>query len=245
MAALKKLYGYYLYLWIGLPFFFLFPIFYLLLSRKSWYPLAHRLRVFWSWIPVVLGGYWFTRKQDFAFDKNRGYVICFNHSSHLDIPLLALCVPTYFRFMAKAELSKVPLLNIFFRTIDISVERQNPESARKAYDEACQSLHEGISIAIAPEGATQKNPPKLGNFKSGAFRMAIENQVPILPVTMLDNWLILPSKSKWQGPKLSRCIVHEPIETKGMLPEDYQALSNQVHTLFENDLKAAFPQNFV
>ena len=205
------------------------------------YRTAHHLRIWWGKLSLWLCLYFYKVEWETEIDKKRNYVIVFNHTSHLDILLLfAVLKPMYIRFMAKAELAKVPIFGKFFRTIDLSVNREDAMDAARAFQRADEALKNGDSIAIAPEGGTSKNPPHLRDFKSGAFRLAIQHQIPILVLTIYDNWRIMPSTGVKQGWHLSRVKVHEPIETKNLQPEQYKELSY----LLQQDLQQAFPEKF-
>jgi 1-acyl-sn-glycerol-3-phosphate acyltransferase len=245
MQLLKNLYGYFIYVAIMILFWPLMLVIYFCLSYESAYPFAHRVRCWWAKASLVLAFYFYKVEWQTKIDKKRNYIICFNHTSHLDILLLfAVLHPMFIRFMAKAELGKLPIFGKFFRTIDISVDREDADGARKAYVRADQALHLGHSIAMAPEGGTSKNPPHLREFKTGAFRLAIEHKVPILVLTFYDNWRILPSSGKKQGWHFSRVKVHEPIETAHLTSDDYKMLSDKVRTMMQTDLEQAFPDSF-
>lgn len=245
MKLLSRLYIYYFYLIMALLFFVFMPPIYLFCSWPATYPIVQFLRVWWARISMFFTCYWVRVDWESKIDKNRNYVIVFNHTSHLDILLsFSVLYPLMLRFIAKAELAKIPLFGKFFRTIDISVQREDPNDAKKAFGRADEALEKGYSIAMAPEGGTSKNPPHLREFKSGAFRLAIQHQVPILVLSIYDNWRIMPSNGQPTGPHISRLKVHTPIETSGMQMSDYKALSEKVFKLLDKDLKEAFPQNF-
>lgn len=144
--------------------------------------------------------------------------------------------------MGKAELRKVPLFNIFFKRMNISVDRSSIKDSHKAYKRARNDLRKGISLAIFPEGTIPGNSPELGPFKSGAFRLAIEMQVPIVPVTFLDNWSIFPDSAKERmlvRPGRARIVIHEPIPTIGLTESDAIALRQRVKDIIGNELKKA------
>ena len=91
--------------------------------------------------------------------------------------------------MAKAELMNWPLFGIFFKKkTDIAVHRSHKKMASQALIEADATIKEGISVAFFAEGTIPRNTPQLGAFKNGAFKIAIENQVPIVPITFVSNW---------------------------------------------------------
>ena len=85
------------------------------------------------------------------------------------------------------------------------------------------------------------------DFKTGAFRLAIQKQVAIIPVTYLDNWQILGDLGKlfgWARPGITRVVIHDPIETKGMTEEDLLPLLEKVRIIIETEMKKAHPKYF-
>src|SRR5690606_16060875 len=120
---------------------------------------------------------------------NRTYVLCPNHTSILDITILTYLCDTPISFIGKDELLKNPVTRIFFKSIDIPVNRDSKISSFKAYKRASLYLQEGKSVVVFPEGKIDDGfPPTLHPFKSGAFKMATENNIPILPIVIQDAW---------------------------------------------------------
>ena len=138
-------------------------------------------------------------------------------------------------------MEKIPLFGFMYKRMHITVDRQNLKSRYKALNEAAEMLDEGRSLAIFPEGGIlTKEPPKLVPFKDGAFRLAIEKQVPIVPVTLPFNWIILPDDGKLMINKRDgkvKAIFHEPIETKGMVIKDIKLLKERTFGIIEKELK--------
>src|SRR5690606_41274708 len=94
--------------------------------------------------------------------------------------------------MGKIVLLKNPVTRVFFKSIDIAVDRKSKISAFRAFKKADEMLKEGKSIVIFPEGQIDDEyPPRLHEFKSGSFRLAIDNKIQILPVVIKDAWRIL------------------------------------------------------
>jgi len=106
-----------------------------------------------------------------------------------------------------------------------------------------QAIENNISVALFPEGTIPKHDnPKLIPFKDGAFRIAIEKQVPIVPVTLPHNWKILPDDGKWLIHRhLMKLIIHEPIETTGMTLEDVDKLKEKTYQIIHEELKKHNP----
>jgi 1-acyl-sn-glycerol-3-phosphate acyltransferase len=120
--------------------------------------------------------------------------------------------------MGKAEIDKAPLLRMFFKGMNIYVDRKTRTGSYAAFQRATEKLRNGESVFLFPEG-TIESKGNLKPFKNGAFRLAIENQVPIVPITYLNNWRLLQNGGFFKShgrPGLSYVIVHEPVDTKGM-----------------------------
>lgn len=222
-------------------FILLYVPFRITLSNHKWYPLAHKLRKVWAFCILYPAGIFPSVKFEQPLDKNKTYIFCANHFSYLDIILTNYLLPNYFNFMAKDELSKIPVFGIFFRTIDISVNRGNNKEAHNAFIMAAERLKQGASIMIFPEGGIHKNVPPMANFKVGAFRLAIENQVPIVPITLLDNWKKMPGGGLDNGlrPGNIRMVVHREISTIGMNVDQKDVLKNKVFGIIDAEFKKA------
>jgi 1-acyl-sn-glycerol-3-phosphate acyltransferase len=158
------------------------------------------------------------------------YVICSNHTSFIDIPVIYFIFSDYFKFMAKRELIYVPFFNVFFLKMNITVNRKSRKDSHRAYKEASATIQSGNGICIFPEGTISKHCPKMINFKNGAFKLAIEHQVPIVPVTLLNNWNILRDDSFFSpnaSPGKSIAIIHESIPTAGLNEESLEVVKQQ------------------
>lgn len=196
------------------------------------------MRQIWGKLLLWLGFIRVKQEIEKPFDFNKSYIITPNHTSELDIISLTVKLNKMdFSFMAKAELAKIPLFNIWFRTIDIAVERKNARKAAESYLKALKYVDNGRSILIFPEGTVGPNVPQLLNFKDGPFRMAIEKQIDVLPVTIMGNHKILPDLTTFGAwPSYVYQYVHTPVSTKGMTLEDLAALKKQVYDTIQNKL---------
>ncbi len=114
----------------------------------------------------------------------RPAVFIFNHQSQLDVLILAKLLRGGFTGVAKKELAHSPGFGLMFRLADVAfVDRHDTAQARKALEPAVRKLRDGISLAIAPEG-TRSATPALGPFKKGAFHVAMQAGVPIVPIVI-------------------------------------------------------------
>jgi 1-acyl-sn-glycerol-3-phosphate acyltransferase len=234
-------------IWFLTLFIIIFIILYIpfriLLSKKEWYPAAHNLRKLWAYCilypSLIFPSVYFEEKPD----KNKTYIFCSNHFSYLDIIITNLMLPNYFNFMAKDELAKIPVFGIFFRTIDISVNRQNNRESHQAFIMASERLKEGTSVLIFPEGGIHKNVPPMAKFKAGAFRLAIDNQIPIIPITLPDNWKRLPGGGLDNGltPGRIRMVVHREVNTVGLNLERKDELKAKVFSIIDAEFRKFNP----
>ncbi len=181
-----------------------------------------------------------------VLDTKQAYVFCPNHTSYLDIMLIYIASPVYFHTMGKAELLKVPLFRRFFERMNIPVNRKSNKDSHRAFLRASSDIEKGISIALFPEGTIHHNGPVMGRFKNGPFKLAIENQVPIVPITFLNNWLLLPDDyhNRVGHPGVAHVIVHKPIPTKGMTEADINSLKSMVYDAITQPLQEEFPERY-
>lgn len=230
----------------GLTFMLLYPFFYITLQTAKWHPLANKLRVLWAKIlfPLTASSYDFNYES--ALDPNKQYVVCANHTSMLDIPLSAILLNgANFKFMAKHQLADIPVFGIFFRTVDIAVNRDSKIASFKAYKKALEAMDNGYSLIIYPEGTTSDIAPQMLEFKNGPFKIAIDKQVAVIPVTFLDNWhMFLYDGTMLYRPGCARVIVHEPIETVGLTAADADSLRDKVYNLIDHDLKNEYGSKY-
>jgi 1-acyl-sn-glycerol-3-phosphate acyltransferase len=220
----------------------LYPIFWFLLLSPKNYERVFKLKVFTARLILFLD-FIFLVKANNQPDLTTGpYVVCANHSSYLDIILMYRILPhTKFLFIGKSELLKWPIINIFFKKVDIAVDRNKRNSAMRSIEKAKEELGKGWSIIIFPEGGIPDNAPVLNKFKNGAFRMAIESGASILPITILDNWRLFstnPLISGFSRPGKTRVIIHEPISTHHLDKKDLVDLREETFNTINQPLVA-------
>lgn len=236
---LKLTWAIYFLICFVILFLLLYPFFLIFLSRIQWYPMAHKLRAIWGRMLMFLTG--IVPKVEFeqTLDKKGTYIFAPNHFSYLDILSVNVLIPVYFNFMAKHSLNKIPLFNIFFRTIDIPVDRASNKSSHRAFTEAGKRLQQGTSLLLFPEGKIGSTVPQMSHFKLGAFRLAIENGVPIVPVTILDNYERMPDDGITAGgsPGRMRIYVHKPVPVDGLTVPDARRLAEKVFDIINQKLK--------
>ena len=168
--------------------------------------------------------------------KDKQYIFCPNHFSYLDIPTMGLN-PNNAIFVGKNEMERIPLFGFMYRKLHITVDRSKLKSRFETMMKTMQALDEGKSLVIYPEGGIISTaPPSLASFKDGAFRAAIEKQIPIVPVTIPHNWIILPDGDFVVNWGLITVIFHEPIETTGYTLDDIGRVKDIVREVITTEL---------
>jgi len=145
----------------------------------------------------------------------QSYVIVSNHQSQYDIFVLYGWLGIDFKWVMKQELRKVPALGIACEKIGhIFIDRSNTAAALNSINDAKSKIVNGTSVIFFPEG-TRSRDGNLGRFKKGAFKMALDLQIPILPVTISGTRAILPTNSFDLFPGRACMTIHPPIESSG------------------------------
>ncbi|GAB5540101.1 MAG: hypothetical protein Salg2KO_22040 [Salibacteraceae bacterium] len=127
--------------------------------------------------------------------------------------------------------------------MNIPVRRQSKRDAHRALLQVKEELKKGHNIVIFPEGTIPPTAPKMRSFKNGAFRLSMEENIPIVPVTFLTNWKRLqagPVLKNLGSPGVSKVIIHPPV-----LPEEYAAkgevqMKHDIFDIIEKPLKEAY-----
>ncbi len=170
-------------------------------------------------------------------DPKQSYIFCPNHFSYADIPVMGLN-PHNSIFVGKNDMEHIPIFGFMYRKLHITVNREDLKSRSGTFKKSLLAIDKGKSLVFYPEGGIiTKGEPVMGPFKDGAFRIAIEKQIPIVPVTLPHNWIILPPEEfliRWKPVKL---IFHEPIETTGLTTQDVNMLKEKVYATIEQELK--------
>ena len=185
-------------------------------------------------------GFIYRYRIDAPIDWSKTYIICSNHTSNLDISIITTVVKANFAFLGKDELLENPLLKLFFKTIDIPLNRESNISAFRAFKKGEEYLKQGMSLVIFPEGKIgEEYPPVLHEFKNGPFRLAIEQQIPIIPVSLVEIWEKMWDDGSKYGTRPGICdiCIHQPVETTGMTLDDADELKEKIYNIIHSQLK--------
>ncbi len=233
MRALKKILQllYAVWYWtVALPFSFLIwtPISWVavvtLLAVDKIFGVEKKLSVKFGiiWARVIL---WVTMirvkvRGAENIDPSQSYVVAVNHQSALDILALYGHLPVDFRWVMKIEIRKIPLIGSACDWMGhVFIDRSNREKAIETLNRAKEKLINGTSILFFPEG-TRSKTKELLPFKKGAFRMALDLQLPILPVTLRNTGDLMPARSLTATWGTIEMIIHPPIPVKDKTIEE-------------------------
>lgn len=237
----KSAHLYYFQVWLALVFTSLYPIIYYFSRSPVKFHGMNRMRLIFSYISSVFSGFIFRFSYEEKIDWSKQYIICANHTSNLDITAIILLAKRNYVFLGKEELLDNFITGIYFRTIDIPLNRESKMSAFRAFKKAEESLKDGKNVVIFPEGMISENyPPVLQPFKNGPFKLAIEQGVNILPITICNNWNLMWDDGKRYGtsPGICDICVHTPIDTSSLSSADAEDLKSKVYGIISGQLNA-------
>ena len=179
-------------------------------------------------------------RLNFKFDQeivaNKSYMFCPNHTSLLDPFILIASSKNPIVFVGKQELVKIPVFGFFYKRVVIMVDRTNPDSRKKVYQMAKQRLQNGVSMAIFPEGLVPEEEEVLSPFKKGAFALAIEFEMPIVPQVYYDCKRLFSWDVFKGGIGVLRVHQHQFIETKGLTIDKMNSLKDKIFNIIYKDL---------
>ncbi len=219
----------------------LYPLFRWYLRKKESFPSALRLKRFWAaWIMTVPGIRFKWRSEIPLEQLPQPCIFCANHTSYLDIVASYRKTPGFYVFMGKGELKNAPLFGMFFREMNIPVFRNSRSDSHKAFLRAGEELEKGNSVFLYPEATIPTTAPRMKSFKNGAFKLAIDKQIPIVPVTFINNWKILQNGGFFKSngrPGMSKVVYHKPVDTKGLTEDDLVSLRTRVFEIIDHTLR--------
>lgn len=236
-------------LYVGIVFvifaLLLYPLFFVLLLKKSWKKYSFKLFVFWSWCMRFFCFY--PGKKQVDSPRPEGpYIIVSNHSSYLDIFFMHSLLPDHpFLFLGKGEILGYPILRTYFKNLNIPVHRKDRVKSAKSFNLAKKAIEEGWSIVIFPEATIpEENQPKMLPFKSGAFKLAKEMNVPIVPLTFLNNYKLFSDPGELLGrarPGIFRVTIHPFIEVETIQQLSEQELVKLCFDIINRPLMEEYP----
>jgi 1-acyl-sn-glycerol-3-phosphate acyltransferase len=223
----------------------LYPPLVVLLSRPSWKRKSFKIFVFWSWMMRIFCFYPVQKLSESTLPAGP-YVIISNHSSYLDIFLMHSIMSKHpFLFMGKSEILSYPIIKTYFKGLNIPVHRKDRTKAARSFNEAKNAVHEGWSIMIFPEGTIPDHDnPKMLPFKYGAFKLAKALDIPIVPLTFINNFKLFSEPLDFKGtayPGNSKIHIHPAIERETIRNMSDKELSAYCFTIINAPLAKTYP----
>lgn len=233
--VLPRLHSIYAGVTFILTFLVIFPFLLICIWVPGWKKYGRRINKYWAkayfaliFIPI---------KIDIrgSFDKSKPHIFLANHFSYLDVAMMGF-VPGDVLFVGKASIRKAPLFGYYFKSLHIAVDRDRVKSRAETMRRAGEALDHGSGIVLFPEGGIYtKHAPQMVPFKNGAFRLSIEKQIPIIPVTLSFNHLILPENGKFLvHRKQAKMVLHEGLNPANF--ESEEALKSTCFSIIQNQL---------
>lgn len=223
---------------IAFPLFFLIGLKDNTAARKIIWTVVHYWARGWLWamgMPVSKSGY---------FAKGEKFVIVANHISYLDTVNIYAAIPEYFRTLAKKEMVKIPVFGFVYKQLAILVDRSDDESRAKSMRLMWRQLRNDCHITIFPEGGFNETEELLKDFYDGAFRLAINAQIPICPLVFPDTVRRWHYSAWWKlWPGRNRAVFLPPITVEGLTLSDLGALKQTVKQQMEQALNEAKNNN--
>ena len=233
-VAVWKVWFYFLMLVVIL---ILSPLLIISILKETWYGMFFRLAQIWARTIMLLMGLFPKVVREEKFVRGKGYMLVSNHTSMMDILFMLHLAKSPFVFVGKAELAKLPLFGFFYKRTCILVDRGNARSRKQVFDQAQRRLSQGFSICIFPEGGVPNDLSLvLDTFKDGAFRLAIDHHIPIVPVTFYDNKKRFPYSFFKGSLGTMRAKVHHFIPTVEMTQDDKRVLREQTREVILQEL---------
>ena len=164
-------------------------------------------------------------------EPDKSYVYMANHQSNFDIPVLLGCLPVQFRWLAKAELFKIPLFGrAMLGAGYVKIDRFNRKSAFESLEEAARRMRNGVSVMIFPEG-TRSIDGNIRPFKKGGFVLAVDSGVPIIPIILHGTRSIMPKGQLRIQTGHVYMDIQPPMETSGYTRESKDDLIEQIRAV--------------
>jgi 1-acyl-sn-glycerol-3-phosphate acyltransferase len=221
------LYRIWFYILVAIPIIVMFPLLIISISREQWYSYFFKLARIWSKFILIGMGFGYKIIREESPDPKKSYMFIANHTSMADIMLMLVSVKNPFVFVGKKELAKIPLFGFFYKRTCILVDRSSAKSRQAVFLRAQRRLKQGLSICIFPEGGVPEEDVLLDTFKDGAFRLAINHQIPIVPITFYDNKKRFSYTFFSGSPGKMRAKIHKFFKTESLTIEDTKLLNQK------------------
>jgi 1-acyl-sn-glycerol-3-phosphate acyltransferase len=194
---------------------------------------------YWAQTWYIFIGVWHKEIYEANHDFKKPHIFVANHNSYMDIPPIVQLNHQPIRPLGKFESSKIPIFGWVYRAAVILVDRSSPEKRAKSLRNLKAALHKRTSIFIFPEGTfsmTHQQPLK--SFYNGAFKLAIEMQIPIQPTLMIDAVDRMHFESVFSlTPGANRVVYLKTVEVSTYTLEDIEKLKTEVYQMMDEGMR--------
>lgn len=238
IRGLSLLWKCWFYLWMICVILFLSPALLCVIWSEKQYKAFFSIARIWALFCFYGIGMRYQVDKNLSLQKNQSYIFVSNHTSMLDIMLmLILSKDNPFVFVGKSELAQIPVFGFFYKKTCILVDRSSVKSRHQVFEQAQRKLDSGLSICIFPEGGVNDDRTViLDRFKDGAFRLAIDYQIPIVVRSFHYLRYMFPFEIDVGYPGTVPVKTLEVISTEGKEHLDVKKLKIQVYELLYNDI---------
>ena len=215
------------------------PVLFVITWREEWYAAFYKIARAWGKTLLFVMGFKARTTYMQNIEYGKSYMFCANHTSMIDIMLMLSVVKTPLVFVGKAELGKIPVFGYLYKRTCILVDRNNSSSRRAVFDEAERRLKSGMSVCIFPEGKVPDDESiVLDEFKNGAFVLAIDHNIPIVPMSFYDCKKRFSYTFFSGSPGELRVKVHPFVETLNEEVSSKKRVKKEVYQILYDDLLA-------
>jgi 1-acyl-sn-glycerol-3-phosphate acyltransferase len=192
---------------------------------------VHKIGRIWAKCVLALSNIKVTVKGLSNLKPGRSYIYMPNHMSNFDIPVLQAYLPVQFRWLAKAELYKIPIFgHAMKRAGYISIDRFDRKSAIESLNQAAKIIRNGVSVIIFPEG-TRSRTQNIQPFKKGGFFLAVDSGVSIVPIIIHGTEEIMPKKKMLIKPGNVTLEITKPIKSSNYTRKTKADLMERVRNI--------------
>lgn len=207
-------------------------------QQGEWGPLTTACKINWARMFLGLHGIKLEVSGPGAGKtaKQKGVIFVSNHQSALDIPVASLVLNPHSAFLSKKELGLIPIFGWAAAASGVVFIDRAKGTKNKSLQVLADRLRHGLSIIIFPEG-TRSTDGQLLKFKRGAFVMAIESQIPVVPMVIFDSRKLLPKHRLSIGSGTIHVWIGDEIPTKGLKLEDRHQLTDKIADIMAKQLE--------
>lgn len=216
-----------------IPYLVTLPFTFILTLNKKFYPVLYFLLHYISKGMFYASAIFPKIEKQAKLDSKTQYIFCSNHSSILDVPFMFFISKKPLSFIGKESLSKIPIFGYYYRTFNVLVNRKSIKDSYIAFQKAGQQIKKGKNMVVFPEGGIVKNKQRLSRFKNGLFRLAIEENITIIPITFADNHWIFPASYLKGKPGTARVCIHKGVSPEG---KEVKQLKKEVFNIIDQQL---------